>query len=129
MNEVYFILYVRDQARSTRFFEATLNMKATLEVQGITEFALNDSTKLAVMPESGIKRLLGEALPDPAQSRGTPRAEVYLLVDDPAAYHARAITAGAKELRPLLATDWGHDVAYSLDPDCHVLAFARVADK
>jgi uncharacterized glyoxalase superfamily protein PhnB len=82
---------------------------------------------LAVMPESGIKKLLGEGLPDPAQSRGTPRAEVYLVVDDPAAYHARALAAGALELRPLSRVDWGHEAAYSLDPDSHVLAFARVA--
>ncbi len=129
MIEAYFILYVEDQIRSTQFYEAALGVRATLQVPGITEFALTEGTTLAVMPESGIKKLLGEALPDPAQSRGTPRAEVYLVVDDPAAYHARALAAGALELRPLSRVDWGHEAAYSLDPDSHVLAFARVADE
>ncbi len=129
MIEAYFILYVEDQIRSTQFYEAALGVRATLQVPGITEFALTEGTTLAVMPESGIKKLLGEALPDPAQSRGTPRAEVYLVVDDPAAYHARALAAGALELRPLTRVDWGHEAAYSLDPDSHVLAFARVADE
>jgi uncharacterized glyoxalase superfamily protein PhnB len=129
MIEAYFILYVEDQIRSTQFYEAALGVRATLQVPGITEFALTESTTLAVMPESGIKKLLGDALPDPAQSRATPRAEVYLVVDDPAAYHVRALAAGALELRPLSRVDWGHEAAYSLDPDFHVLAFARVADE
>ncbi len=127
MIEAYFILYVEDQIRSTEFYEAALGVKATLQVPGITEFELTQSTILAVMPESGIKNLLGDALPDPAQARGVPRAEVYLMVDDPAACHERAINAGAVELRPLARTDWSHDVAYSLDPDSHVLAFAQIS--
>jgi len=127
MHHVFFILYVRDQAASASFYTATLGADPSLNVPGITEFALSETTVLALMPESGIKRLLGETLPDPAKSRGAPRAEVYLVVDDPASYHARAIAEGAVELRPLSPTDWGHDVAYSLDPDSHVLAFAREA--
>ena len=63
-------------------------------------------------------------LPDPAAGRGTPRAELYVVVDDPAGHHARALAAGAVELSPLAARDWGHRVAYSMDPDGHVLAVA-----
>ena len=37
---------------------------------------------------------------------------------------ARAIEFGAREVSPLALRDWGHSVAYSLDPDGHVLAFA-----
>ncbi|NUQ54781.1 MAG: glyoxalase, partial [Dehalococcoidia bacterium] len=61
----------------------------------------------------------------PAQGTGIPRAELYLVVDDPAACHARALAAGAVELSPLAARDWGDEAAYSQDPDGHVLAFAR----
>jgi uncharacterized protein len=81
------------------------------------------------MPESGIKRLLGDAVPDPAQSRGIPRAEDYLTVENPGAYHARAIEAGATELHALARFDWGHDVAYSLDLDYHIFAFARTPNE
>ena len=53
-----------------------------------------------------------------------PRAELYLLVDDPAAFHGRALAEGGRELSPLAPREWGHEAAYCLDPDGHVLAFA-----
>ena len=92
---------------------------------GMTEFALPGGSILGLMPESGIKRLLGSVLPDPATASGVPRSELYLVVQDPASYHKRALEAGALELSPLLPRDWGHDAAYCLDPDSHVLAFAK----
>lgn len=91
----------------------------------MTEFDLGKGAVLGLMPEAGIMRLLGAALPDPAQAAGVPRSELYLLVSAAAAGHARALTAGARELSPLLQRDWGHKAAYSLDPDGHVLAFAE----
>lgn len=121
----HFILYVRDQAASARFYEAVLAARATLDVPGMTELPLGDAAVLGLMPEAGIRRLLGEALPDPARAAGVPRAEVYVLVDDPTAYHGRALAAGARELSGVSPRDWGHTVGYSLDPDGHVLAFAR----
>jgi uncharacterized glyoxalase superfamily protein PhnB len=70
------------------------------------------------MPEAGIRRLVG------VEPTGN-RAELYLVVDDPAAFHARALAAGARELSPLRRRDWGDEAAYSLDPVGTVLAFAR----
>lgn len=121
----HFILYVADQARSTAFYAATLAVAPTLDVPGMTELTLSDTCILGLMPESGIRRLLGPALPDPSAAQGTPRAELYLRVDDPAAYHGRALAAGARELSGLEPRSWGDVVAYSLDPDGHVLAFAK----
>lgn len=125
MPRAHLILYVADQAASARFYRAVLATAPTLDVPGMTEFALGDGAVLGLMPEAGIRRLLGAALPDPATARGVPRAELYLVVDDPATCHARALAAGARELSPPLPRDWGHTVAYSLDLDGHVLAFAR----
>ena len=51
-----------------------------------------------------------------------------LLVERPADCHARALAAGARELSPLALRNWGHEVAYSLDPDGHVLAFAAAVN-
>lgn len=119
-----FIVYVASQAAATAFWRNVLNRDPSLEVPGMTEFALGDGAVLGLMPEAGIRALLGPALPDPAQARGIPRGELYLLVDDPAAYHARALAAGARELSPLTTRSWGDRVAYSLDPDGHVIAFA-----
>ena len=62
-----------------------------------------------------------------AGAHGIPRAELYLLVQEPCDFHQRAVASGSTELSPLLTRDWGHSVAYSLDPDGHVLAFACLA--
>jgi len=118
-----FILYVKDQARSREFYAAALGLAPRLDVPGMTEFELCSGCVLGLMPEKGIKRLL-PAMPDPETGMGAPRAEVYLTVDAPAVYHARALAAGARELSPLAPREWGDSAAYSLDPDGHVLAFA-----
>lgn len=120
----HFILYVADQERSAVFYAAALGQPPRLHVPGMTEFALPGGAVLGLMPEAGIRRLLGPALPGPGQGRAGARCELYLLVDDPAAGHARALAAGAHELSPLQPRDWGHMAAYALDPDHHVLAFA-----
>lgn len=123
--ESYFILYVADQARSAAFYEQALGVPPRLHVPGMTEFNLQSGTTLGLMPESGIKALLGSRLPDPTPGRGTPRAELYLVVDEPELFHSRALAAGATELSPLQDRSWGHSAAYSLDPDGHVLAWAK----
>lgn len=122
--ESYFILYVTDQARSRAFYEQVLQIAPRLHVPGMTEFDLPSGGVLGLMPESGIRNLLGPLLPDPATARGIPRAELYLLVPEPQVHHALALAAGARELSPLQSRAWGHFAAYSLDPDAHVLAFA-----
>ncbi len=124
MAERMFILYVADQDASTVFYSTVFDRQPDLHVPGMTEFALDAASSLGLMPEAGIKRLLGEALPDPAAGGGTPRAELYLILEDAAEHHARALAAGARELQAFLPMPWGQDVAYSMDPDGHVLAFA-----
>ncbi len=120
-----FILYVRDQRASADFYRRVFAAEPILDVPGMSEFNLGDDVVLGLMPELGITRLLDGAV-DPAAAGGVPRAELYLLVDDAAAYHARALAAGGKELSPLQVRDWGEAVAYCQDPDGHVLAFARL---
>jgi uncharacterized protein len=119
-----FILYVADQRRAADFYARTLGRAPRLDVPGMTEFEIAGAV-LGLMPEAGIRRLLGPALPDPARAAGVPRAELYLVVGDAGAYHRRAVEAGARDVSPLAPRDWGHRVAYSLDPDGHVVAFAE----
>jgi len=126
--KAHFILYVADQERSTAFYSAVLDQAPTLNVPGMTELVLEDSAVLGLMPEDGITRLLGAAIDHPSSARGVPRAELYLVVENPAAFYARAIATGARELSPLSLRDWGSRVAYCLDPDGHVLAFASPAN-
>ena len=100
-------------------------MSPDLNVPGMTEFVLGEDCVLGLMPVAGIKRLLGSSLPDPSTAQGVPRGELYLLVDDPEEYHARALHHGAVELSNVSLRDWGDVAGYSLDPDGHVLAFAK----
>jgi uncharacterized protein len=125
VTKTHFILYVNDQARSTAFYAHVLACQPSLDVPGMTEFTLAEQVVLGLMPISGIKRLFGDKLLDPAQCAGIPRSEVYLLVNQPLDYHRRAIAAEAVELSGLEDRDWGQRAAYSLDPDGHVLAFAE----
>lgn len=120
----HFILYVADQARATRFYTAVLGRGPRLDVPGMTEFDLGGQAVLGLMPEAGIRRLLGDRLPDPATAQGIARAELYLLRADAADCHARALAAGATELSPMSVRDWGHLAGYAQDPDGHVLACA-----
>jgi uncharacterized protein len=127
ISETLIILYIRDQKRSAAFYKEVLTIEPSLDVPGMTEFTLSSGCKLGLMPESGIKRLLNEKLPDPAAANGIPRAELYLIVDNPQVYYDRALAGGASELSPLALRGWGDRVAYCLDPDGHVLAFAEHA--
>jgi catechol 2,3-dioxygenase-like lactoylglutathione lyase family enzyme len=118
------ILYVSDQTRSRDFYGEVLGVEPSLDVPGMTEFDIGDA-KLGLMPTSGIKALLGDAIPEPDSAIS--RCELYLVVDDPIAYAARARSAGAIELSSLQLRDWGDEVAYFVDHDSHVIAFARKA--
>jgi uncharacterized protein len=120
-----FILFVRDQDRSAAFYAKALGSPPILHVPGMTEFSFGGDAGLGLMPEAGIRKLLGPGLPDPASANGTPRTELYLLVDDPAACHARALEAGATEVSSLAERPWGDLAAYGLDPDGHLVAFAK----
>ncbi|MBI3170912.1 MAG: VOC family protein [Chloroflexi bacterium] len=128
MHKAHFIFYVKDQAGSTAFYTRVLNREPSLHVPGMTEFHLSADCILGLMPRTGIKHLLGARLPDPEEGNGVPRAELYLLVDEPQTYHERALAAGATELSELTVRDWGHRAAYSLDPDGHVLVFAELLE-
>ncbi|MGZ3419212.1 MAG: VOC family protein [Polyangiales bacterium] len=120
VRRAHFILFVVDQQASRRFYATVLGVEPTLDVPGMTEFSLAGEAILGLMPRTGAARLLGGAV-----GEGKARGELYLVVDDPASHHARALNAGAAELSPLSLRDWGHEAAYSADPDGHVVAFAR----
>lgn len=122
--DAHLIFYVKDQIRSAKFYSAVLGLSPTLDVPGMTEFFLNDGCIFGLMPENGIKRLLGEKLPDPSNGSGIPRAELYLRVDDPSEFHQRAIKNGANELSPVAQRNWGDVAGYCMDFDGHVVVFA-----
>lgn len=122
---VQFILYVADQAKSAAFYRALLGREPVLDIPGMTEFELAQGTKLGLMPEGGIARIISGPLPHPEQGSGVPRCELYLLVDDLEEAMARADAAGAVPVDAAADRDWGHRVAYLADRDGHVIALAQ----
>lgn len=88
----------------------------------MTEFPLTCDCKLG-MPEEGIARILGDAVPHPHKGSGIPRCELYLPADEPAASLDVLVKAGGKSLSPAELRNWGDVVAYGADLDGHILAF------
>ncbi len=120
-----FIIYVADQAKSKYFYQEVLQKEALLDVPGMTEFEINEQSKLGIMPEKGIAKILGENIVHPSKGNGIPRCEIYLYVNSPDDYFERAIRYGAKPLSETLVRDWGDKVAYCSDLDGNILAFAQ----
>jgi predicted enzyme related to lactoylglutathione lyase len=92
------ILYVADQQRSRDFYKAILNKEPSLDVPSMTEFVLNEKTQLGLMPENGIAKILGDALPHPAKGNGIPRCEIYIKVDNVVAAFNNLIKQGGKAI-------------------------------
>lgn len=126
MDNIITILYVSDQALSTQFYKKVLNLDPTLNVPGMTEFALLANFKLGLMPENGIAKIITPITPHPKLGSQIPRCEIYLRVNNPKEYIKRALMNGAKNVSPLKNRDWNEKVAYVADLDGHILAFAEI---
>lgn len=120
------ILFVADQAKSTEFYSRVLRVEPVLNVPGMTEFHIADGAVLGLMPRMSAARLFADSINIAKDDDFYKATELYLLVDDAAAYFQRAIEACATEISPLTLRDWGHRAGYCLDPDGHVIAFAEV---
>lgn len=119
-----FIFYVRDQQASSAFYRKLLGQEPILDVPGMTEFQISAESVLGLMPERGIKRVLGNTITDPETTNGIARAEIYLTVSSPEEYISRAINAGGKLLSEVSVRNWGDRAGYIADLDGHVVAFA-----
>ncbi len=124
MIQVHFILYVANQKRSSHFYTKLLAQEPILDVPGMTEYKLNNFTKLGLMPESGIATIL-QGMPNPSLANGIPKCELYLFVEDVEKSFKKAILLGAKEINLPKQRDWGDFVAYVSDFDGNIIAFAK----
>lgn len=129
MKEIMFILYVADQASSSAFYKKVLQLEPAMEVPGMTEFILENNVMIGLMPNDGGAKLIGNALPHPAEGKGIPRCEIYLMLKNAQTYIDRALEAGATLLSPMQERPWGDTTAYVSDPDGHILAFAEELTK
>jgi len=125
MNEIEFILYVKEQDKSKEFYAKLLGIEPVLDVPGMTEFKLAENVKLGLMPENGIAKIISDSLPHPKKGSGIPRCELYLKVNNPPEYIKRGIKLGGKEISAFQNRDWGDNVGYISDLDGHIIAFAE----
>lgn len=123
--QTQFILYVVNQEKSKDFYANLLNLEPALHVPGMTEFLLSENTKLGLMPENGIVKILGTKVPHPNLGNGIPRCELYLKVNNAQQFIDRGLRCGATLISPLQTRTWGEKAGYLLDLDGHVLAFAE----
>ena len=119
-----FILYVSNQEKSSAFYQVLFEQKPTLEVPGMTEFTLNNTTKIGLMPNNGIAKIVSPTLPHPENGNGIPRCELYLIINNLEENFTRILQAGAKLVSPISPRDWGDTVGYIADLDGHVIALA-----
>lgn len=120
-----FILYVADQQRSRNFYQQVLGQKPILDVPGMTEFTIPGTNMLlGLMPESGIAKILDGKTVHPEKGNGIPRCELYLVSDDPDKKFKDSIKAGAREISKSEIRSWGAYVAYVMDLDGNIIAFA-----
>jgi predicted enzyme related to lactoylglutathione lyase len=127
MNDVIFIIYVADQKKSRIFYKQVLQTPPVLDVPGMTEFQINENSKLGIMPEEGIFRLLGDTCASPPWPKDFPRCELYLMVEDVEASFQKLIDSGGRTISPPSLRNWGDIVAYGADPDGHIVALAKKA--
>ncbi len=125
IKQVEFILYVNDQEKSRKFYEKLLRKNPVLNVPGMTEYLLSPTTKLGLMPNKGIAKILGNKTPHPDMGNGIPRCELYLYATDIELEFNNALNCGARLISPIEPRDWGDKVCYFADPDGHIFAFAE----
>ena len=127
MDDVIFIIYVSDQEKSRIFYEKVMGKPPVLDVPGMTEFQNNENSKLGIMPQEGIARLLGDHCTSTPWSKDFPRCELYLMVEDVEASFQKLVDAEGRTISPPSLRNWGDLVAYGADPDGHIIAFAKKA--
>jgi len=124
VDKVMFILYVKDQEQSKKFYENIFEMNPTLHVPGMTEFNLAENITIGIMPGDNIARILNHKVVNPNEVSGVPRCEIYLFVDNPDTYYDKVVNAGGHGISRGQLRNWGDYVSYCSDFDGNILAFA-----
>ncbi|MBI1317159.1 glyoxalase [bacterium] len=122
-SEVEWIWFVDNPLHSAEFYGSVVERAPRLLLPTMVAFDIGPGMVLGLMRRQGIERLLGIETTSPRQAGA--QSELYWLRPDAAALYQRALSAGARNLSDFQDRDWGHRVAYVLDPDGHLLAFAE----
>ena len=118
------ILYVKNQAKSTLFYENILRQKASLNVPGMTEFIINKNCKLGLMPNESIAKIITPILPNPSLGNGIPRCELYFIVENLETEFQHIKKCDATIISPIERRSWNDTAFYFTDLDGNVIAMA-----
>jgi predicted enzyme related to lactoylglutathione lyase len=117
------ILAVEQLSRSADFYTMAFGWPRAVDTAVYVELTLPQGMRLGLYDRESFAKNVGQsAAPHPNTITAT---ELYLYVDNVEATIARALTAGARILSPLLWRAWGDNVAYVADPDGNVVALAK----
>lgn len=120
-----FILYVKDQQKSSEFYQTIFRKEPDLNVPGMTEFIVNDFCKIGLMPNDGIARIITPSLPHPNSGNGIPRCELYFIVENLQEEYQYIMNLGIKIISEIEPRNWSDTAFYFSDIDGHVIAFAE----
>lgn len=118
------ILAVEDLDRAKRFYREAFDWTRTVDVPVYAEFTLPGGMRLGLYEREGFGRNTNQ-VPARIPAGAIGPTELYFHVDDLPGAIARMRRAGARELSPLAARDWGDEAAYFADPDGNVVVLAR----
>ena len=118
------ILAVADLGRAARFYREAFGWRQAVSAPAYVEFELAGGIRFGLYEGQGFARNTGQP-PSPIAPGAISATEIYLHVDDLAAAVALLERAGARELSPRAARDWGDEAAYFADPDGNVLVVAK----
>lgn len=118
------ILAVSDLARAARFYGEAFGWPKGVDVPVYVEFTLPGGMRLGLYERNGFGRNVGR-VPARIPEGEVGATELYFYVESVAAAAAQLVRAGARELSPASARDWGDEAAYFADPDGNVLVVAR----
>ncbi len=122
--KTHFIIYVEDLSKTKLFYELLFNITPIIDEPGMCEYELPDGSLLGIMPNTSMEKLFGKSFEKQKNRKALPKTEFYFHVDDALSLHKRALQLGALEIREYAEMDWGDNVAYSINHDGHILAFA-----
>lgn len=123
--KTHFIIYVEDLSKTKVFYQLLFNLTPIIDEPGMCEYELLDGTILGIMPNTSLEKLFGKSFEKQKNRKALPQTELYFVVDNALQFHNRAIQLGASEIREFSQMDWGDSVAYSINHDGHILAFAE----
>lgn len=124
-SKISLIIYVENQKKSRDFYTALFEKAPTLDVDGMTEIPLSESTFLGLLPGNGIVEILEGNIDNPNQNTAYPRCELYLYVDSPETYYEKAIALGARGISSAKWRNWGDFTSYVTDFDGNIIAFGK----